>query len=150
MLVSEMLTSSFSVSVAGVEVMWHVTASISTCRVKKMKEYRLLQGKKKKYHDWWKSDIQELVNTVDLSGLVTSLPTPAILWFCLLSSIYIKRRPNVYNTAYIRVDVNRWMRVPCLFSITLLQLLQIDSYTKTGFEKESQKQYIPHNKSQAR
>jgi len=47
MLVSEMLTSSFSVSVAGVEVMRHVTASISTCRVKKMKEYRLLQGKKK-------------------------------------------------------------------------------------------------------
>lgn len=52
MLVSVMLTSSFSVSVAGVEVMRHVTASISTCRVKKDEGIQTSSGKKKKkYHD---------------------------------------------------------------------------------------------------
>lgn len=28
------------------------------------------------------------------------------------------------------------MGVPCFISVTLLQLLRIDSYAKTGFEKE--------------
>lgn len=47
MLVSVMLMSSFSVSIASVEVMRHVTASISTCRVKKDERIQTSPGKKK-------------------------------------------------------------------------------------------------------